>query len=704
MRKRYLIGMGLLLGACAQMPVATVQPTPNQPVVAEAKGLKYFKHQLTLGYRDQASLNAAAKTLGATVLETIPEIKLALLEVSGDSMKAVAKAKVLAGVSSAAVNSVMATPPSTTVERPFETESLSITPQSNNPDQVFDEYAQYALDPRHLNAKVAWDLGFTGKGVLIADVDDPTDITHPDIRASWSGKAYDPVANKVYTNGAEWAAFASAVKNPADPTKRAANSHGTFTGGTMTSARDGKGIVGLSYEAKIMPVSIFNSGYVGNFAVARGIVWATNQGAKVQNHSWGGGGADADLKKAFDYALANGVTMVVSSGNSYLEQLAYPANYPGIMVSGAAKPGKERHTFSNFGRHISTVAPGYDVVLTGPSWENDFAGKSLYALISGTSFSAPYTAATAALVYGKCSNATPYQVRRIIELTADGSVGSNKNGFDNETGWGHVDAGKLAQTLTSCDKLPAKGASVRIDVSLFNNGNIQPATLGNVILRAKNFISNDESNGAQIYQSPTDLDGSTWFLEIAPGDYDVFVGSTDLSQTGGVTADRGTFVGSITATSGSSYGSPVVKPVLIDIKAPNLNPTDPYEPNDDTATAKPIKYGDTTQLAYIFGPDPDFDYFKFEGKKGDKLQANVDGRTALKGNLDAYLILARIVDGKLVSIKEDDDTNGTDSEIIIADGLPSDDIYYLIVTSFNNANDGNDNGPFHKYQLRLKKL
>jgi subtilisin family serine protease len=701
MLKRYLLGLGLLLGACAQVPFAVTPDQVAQPVIVETKGVKYFKHQFTLGYRDDASLQAAAKTLGASVIDVIPEIKVALLETNGDAWNVVRQATGLAGIRSAEVNSVMAVDPKTTIEKPFETESL--LPQTNNPDQIFDVYPQYALDPRHLNAKVAWDLGFTGKGVIIADVDDPTDITHPDIAPSWNGKAYDPVANKVYTDGKAWAAFASAAKDTTDPARRASNSHGTFTGGTMTSAKDGKGIVGLAYESKIMPVSIFNPGFVGGFAVARGIVWAVNNGAKVQNHSWGGGGADLNLKQAFDYALANGVVMVASSGNSYLDQLQLPATYPGVMVSGAAKPGKERHTFSNYGRYVSTVAPGYDVVLTAPSWENSYSGKSLYALISGTSFSAPYTSATAALVFGKCPTATPYQVQRIIEQTADSSVGSNKNGWDRETGYGHVDAGKLAQTLTSCDKLPAKGATVRVDVQLLNDGNgLQPASLGNVTLRSKSVRPGDPTDASPIYQSITDLEGKAWFVEIAPGDYDVFVGGVDISLTGGTEAERGGYVGSITAISGSSYGSPNAKPVVIDAKAPNFNPTDPYEPNDTTDDAKAIKYGDTTELAYIFGKDEDVDFFKFEGKKDDEVQLNMDARTVLGGRLDAYLFLVRVVDGKLAVVAEDDDTNGTDAQIIKK--LPADDTYYVIATSFNISVGTADNNPFNKYRLRLKKL
>ncbi|MCH1927786.1 S8 family serine peptidase, partial [Shewanella sp. C31] len=91
-------------------------------------------------------------------------------------------------------------------------------------------------------------------------------------------------------------------------------------------------------------------------------------------------------KEAFDYALANGVVVVASAGNSYKDEVRTPAGYPGIIASAAADGNRNKTSFSTYGRHISSAAPGLDVLLANPTW---LGGG--YGLISGTSFSGPYT-------------------------------------------------------------------------------------------------------------------------------------------------------------------------------------------------------------------------------------------------------------------------------------------------------------------------
>jgi hypothetical protein len=255
------------------------------------------------------------------------------------------------------------------------------------------------------------------------------------------------------------------------------------------------------------------------------------------------------LKEAFDYALAKGVTIVASAGNRSTDQVNYPAGYPGVVASGAAAPNRQRAEFSDHGRHLSTVAPGVDVLLPRASWQGGG-----YQTISGTSFSGPYTAAAAALVLGKCPNATPYQVRKVLETTADASVGSGP-GFDRQTGWGHLNAGAIAQGLPSCAALPAKGSVVRVD--LRNDG--QPAPLFNLMLRKQGFVEG-ANDPTPVYWANSSDGGSAWFYEIEPGSYEVFAAGPDLNLTGGASGPRKNFVGTLEAKVGSS---PAVPDVLV---------------------------------------------------------------------------------------------------------------------------------------------
>lgn len=685
-----------LLAACSQ--TSTVAPVAQQPAVmgevAQSGNLKYVKNELVIGYADAASLQAAATALGGKVVATIPEIKSALIRVDGDALKVSKGATKLSGVRYATVNSVVTQDPAVRNLAP-----ASLTPQAASADQIFDELPQYALDPRHLNAKVAWDAGLTGKGVVVAVLDDPGDVSHPDLAPNWAGKAYNPFLNKVYTSATEWVADSSS--NFA--------SHGTFVASSIVAARNGKGIVGVAPEAKWMPVVInpaqnTENEFYSSFYIAVGAVWATNNGARVINNSWGGGVSFGAVKDAFDYAMSNGTTVVASMGNSYHDEFQYPAALPGVIASGALDGSNRRVTFSTSGRHISSGAPGQDTMLANPTWLwGDPAKPETHELISGTSFSSPYTTGVAALVLQKCPAATPYQVRRVLETTANNTIGSNPTGFDRDTGWGALNAGKIAQTLTDCAALPAKGANVVVNVKYINGNGTQPGELVDVILRGQGMRAGATDDPTPLYLTPTDANGDARFAEIAPGTYDLYVAGADLGITGGLSEDRGTFIGTMTATSGSTYYTPDRKDVALTANAPDFNPVDPYEPNDTPADAKTIAYGQTSQTAYIFGKPQDLDYFKFTGAAGDQIKAEMLAAAQLGGSLDSYLYLLG-PDGVTVLTENDDrGTPRIDSDSEVNFTLPAAGTYYLIATSYSISSNQNDDSPFNKYQLKLTK-
>jgi subtilisin family serine protease len=692
-----------LLMACGQQTTSvpidsgTAAQASAGPVVTSGN-LRYVQNEMVVGYSDLASLNSALSRVDATVVATIPEIKVALVRTSGDALKTSSRvmnsrvmnsrAMKLDGLRYALPNSVVTGETPTPVAN-----TAAIQTQAASSDQIFDTLAQYSLDPRHMNAKAAWDAGLTGKGVLVAVLDDPGDVSHPDLQANWTGKAYDPLLNKVFTDSAEYvAAYKSDFAE-----------HGTAVASSIVAPKDGKGIVGVAPDAKFMPVVVnparkATNQFYSDFYIARGAVWATNNGARVLNNSWGGGSTFGAVKDAFDYAMSNGSVVVASMGNSYHDEFQYPAALPGVIASGALDASNRKVTFSTSGRHISSSAPGYDNLLALPTW---LGGG--YQLISGTSFSSPHTAGMAALALQKCPSATPYQVRRILEMTANSSIGTNPSGFDRETGWGLMDAGKLAATLKSCDLLPAKGANVNISVSYIDSTGTHPGMLGDVILRGQGYRAGATDDPTPQYMTTTDALGNGNFAEIAPGTYDIYVAGADLSVTGGPTEDRGTYVGTLTATSGSTYVNPDKKKVIVTATSPDLNPVDPYEPNDTPADAKPIAYGETSQTGYIFGKPQDSDLFKFTGAAGEKITANVLAGGEIGGALDSYLYLIG-TDGSTVLAENDDrGTPRIDSDSEVSFTLPADGTYYLKVTSFSISEGGDDNSPFNKYKLKLAK-
>ncbi|KAF7644753.1 hypothetical protein LDENG_00216510, partial [Lucifuga dentata] len=102
-----------------------------------------------------------------------------------------------------------------------------------------DQWYLYNSNHRDLNAKGAWDLGYTGKGVVVSILDDGIEKNHPDLMQN-----YDPDASYDVNDG------------DSDPQPRYTqlndNRHGTRCAGEVAAvANNGICGVGVAYNAKI---------------------------------------------------------------------------------------------------------------------------------------------------------------------------------------------------------------------------------------------------------------------------------------------------------------------------------------------------------------------------------------------------------------------------------------------------------------------
>lgn len=198
--------------------------------------------------------------------------------------------------------------------------------------------------------------------------------------------------------------------------------HGTMVSGLIAGvANNGIGGAGIAPKVRILPIKVSNEGdgraYYSDLAEC--IMYAVDNGAKVINLSYGGAHTEV-INAAGKYARNNGAMLVVAAGNSGMDISGWD-DWDSFVLVGATDIKNEIAYFSNYGTPIDITAPGVSVYTTELTTEED---KAPYRSTSGTSFSAPMVAATAAMIYAVNNEFTMDEVQDILYESADGSIGS----------------------------------------------------------------------------------------------------------------------------------------------------------------------------------------------------------------------------------------------------------------------------------------
>jgi len=215
--------------------------------------------------------------------------------------------------------------------------------------------------------------------------------------------------------------------------------HGTRVAGVVGAIGDNRiGVVGINWNAKILPVKVDDaSGSLTIANIAKGITWASDNGAKVINLSVSTASDSITLKNAIDYAYNKGCAIFSSTSNDGKNGINYPARYPNVIAVGSTSNGSSRHTTSNYGVGMGVVASAsyYTTTQTGG-----------YALVSGTSVASPQVASLASLILAVNPALTNAEVYALIQQGAKTLGG----GYNIETGYGLLDCGKtLAMALAT---------------------------------------------------------------------------------------------------------------------------------------------------------------------------------------------------------------------------------------------------------------
>lgn len=310
------------------------------------------------------------------------------------------------------------------------------------PDDPYFQSYQSALNT--VGAPSAWEVTTGSAAVTIAVLDTGVMRTHEDL----SGRlveGYD---------------FINDTDQPDDD-----NGHGTGVAGIIGAAtNNGRGIAGITWQNPVMPVKVLDRNGSGNYSViAKGIVYAADQGARVLNLSLGGTNASSTLKRAVDHAYRKNAVVVAAAGNAN-GPVMYPAAYPNVIAVAAVDDNDRRANYSNYGPEVSVAAPGNNVFSTALGGD--------YKTNTGTSFAAPMVAGLAGLILSVKPELEPRGVKQIIEK---GAVDLGNPGRDEYYGWGRID---MAAALSSLGKpvaapppnavqpavrivFPAEGAAVK---------------------------------------------------------------------------------------------------------------------------------------------------------------------------------------------------------------------------------------------------
>lgn len=221
-----------------------------------------------------------------------------------------------------------------------------------------------------IDAYDAWKNGNGGTNIIVAVLDTGIDVNNEDL----VGRVIDNIN------------FSQSA------TSSDVNGHGTAVAGVIAaSLEDGKGVTGVAYNASLLNVKVANdSGVIYPEAVAKGITWAIEKGAKVINLSFTLRGPNETVENAVNYAWSQGAVIIAAAGNTGSSNKTYPAAYQNVIAVAATEKDDSICKWSNNGNWISVGAPGVDIYTTISNGE--------YALKSGTSFAAPLVSGEAALL------------------------------------------------------------------------------------------------------------------------------------------------------------------------------------------------------------------------------------------------------------------------------------------------------------------
>lgn len=350
--------------------------------------------------------------------------------------------------------------------------------------------SQYALSK--ISAALAWDINKGDTSIVIGIVDTGVDWDHPDLAANiwrnWNEIPNNGVDddNNGYVDDVRGWDFGGLNGTPDNDPMEDQPDHGTHVAGIASAVTDnGIGVASIGFNCRIMPVKTSRNdqrGTSGPYIVYgyEGIVYASDNGAKVINCSWGGSGFSMFGQETINYAISQGSLVVAAAGNSNSSGTHYPSSYKGVLSVASTTSTDTKSSFSNYGYSVDVSAPGSSIYNT---WQND-----TYATLSGTSMASPLTAGLAGLVFAQFPTYNAEQVGEQIRVNCDNIDNLNPS-FQYLLGGGRINAFKSLNNTNS--------KSVRAIDVIFSDevpggdgdGIFEPGEIISVSVNFKNYLN-----------------------------------------------------------------------------------------------------------------------------------------------------------------------------------------------------------------------
>ncbi len=296
-----------------------------------------------------------------------------------------------------------------------------------------------------------------GSGVTVAVIDTGVDVNH----SVFSGRL---------APSSMWRDYVDNDNLPQEGSSSGQGyGHGTAVAGL---------ILQVAPKATILPLRVLDSDGQGDLDdVILAVLYAVNSGAKVINLSLGATDYSWSLVLAIQYARANGVYVVASSGNfGSVNSTTYPAQnaywdqvHPFLISAGSVDNNNNLSSFTSYGSGLTINAPAEKNYST-------FPGNQI-GYFKGTSFAAPLVSGALALGYADAPAAAKTQL--FDALTKGGY--SSGDYWDRNSGkysQGSIGEGVLnvANFLRSIPGWTEPSTSkYKTSTSLFPNGGFESA-------------------------------------------------------------------------------------------------------------------------------------------------------------------------------------------------------------------------------------